>query len=641
MNVGFTVLGRSNEVEIQVCDHGHPDRPALVTHATLPGLQAVLLGRLYYRDDLRAGPGASAISPEQGADADNDAALALSVYRHKGIAGLERLEGDFALVVWDAHYRRLIGLRDPMGGYPLFWTFQQGTMALSNRMGPLLDLLPSRTLDREYLAEYLMSPGFSTEEPADGRCVYEGIQRVLGGSLAVCQVPTGKVEQRRYWDWLERRVDPGTDRIEELGEQCLGRLRAAVRERLRGRTASHLSGGMDSTGIALIARDCLQGRQPLHTLSLVYERLLGLARETPYLDSVLGQPRLAPHRIPGDDFLDFDHFSTTPVHDEPCSWLWRLGFPGALTAEAARVGAATILSGIGADEMLDMHPYHLADLLRRGRLRAAWSEASRWARASNCSAWKFLGPFGFANLLPAWMRAGPGHWWRGGYAGWRQQNEWTIAPWLLPDFARRLGLRGRALANIRRTYYSCRPVGLSLSLAGVRELCGDFSRWYLAAPQGMVLTHPFLDPRVVCLGLGIQSRVPPQPGPQKPILAAALRGILPDRILDRPRKGHFNEVYYVGLSRNLPSLEALVQQAPIDDLGLFDRTALLDCLQQAALGNAANVQSLTRLNSTLSLLKWLSLQARDRRAQDRSGKCPPDKRPGQAGNAAYPAHAAL
>jgi asparagine synthase (glutamine-hydrolysing) len=581
-------------------------------------MQAVLLGRLYYRDDLRAGLAGSTGSPRRGADADNDAALALAVYRHRGIAGLERLEGDFALVVWDAPQRRLVGMRDPLGGYPLFWAVQQGTIALSTRMGPLLDLLPSRALDRDYLAEYLMLPGYSMEEPADGRCVYQGIQRVLAGTLVVCHVPSGKVEQRRYWDWLQRQVDPGADRIEDLGEQYLDRLRPAVRERLRGPTAAHLSGGMDSTGVALIARDCLEGSQPPHTLSLVYERLPGLARETPFLESVLGQPGLAPHRIAGDDVLDFDHFPTMPVHDEPCSWLWRLGFSGALTAKAARVGAATILSGTGADEMLDMYPFHLTDLLRRGRLWAAWSEASRWARAGNCSVWKFLGPFGFANLLPAWMRAGLGHWWRGGYAGWRQQDQWTIAPWILPDFARRLGLRDRALANIRRTFHSCRRVGLSLALGGIREQYGDFSRWYLAAPEGMVIAHPFLDPRVLCLGLGIQSRVRPQPGAQKPILAAAMRRILPDRILDRPRKGHFNEVYYVGLSRNLPSLEALVRQAPIDDLGLFDRTTLLDCLQQAALGNAADTQALSRLNSTLSLLKWLTLQDQQRPRQDRA-----------------------
>jgi asparagine synthase (glutamine-hydrolysing) len=485
-------------------------------------------------------------------------------------------------------------------------------------MRPLLDLLPGRTLDRDYLAEYFMLSGYTMDEPEDRRCVYEGIERVLAGTMIVCHLPTGKVERRRYWDWLERRVDPGTDRIEELGAEYLERLRVAVRERLRGRVASHLSGGMDSTGVALIARDCLEGSQPLHTLSLVYERLPGLARETPFLESVLREPGLAPQLIAGDDFLDFDHFDEMAVHDEPCPWLCRLGFSAALTAAAARVGAATILSGIGADEMLHTQPYHLTDLLRSGRVWAAWSEASIWARAKSRSVWKILGPFGLANLLPAWMHPGLGAWWRGGYADWRHQNQWTIAPWILPDFARRFGLRGRAVANVRRTFHACRPTRLSLGLCDISQHYTDYSRWYLAAPQGMVLTHPFLDPRVLCLGLGMQERVSPPPDAEKPILAAAMRGILPDCIRHRPRKGHFNEVYYVGLSRNLPSLEALVRQAPVDDLGLFDKTVLLDCLQQVALGNATGAQALSRLNSTLAFLKWLELQEQERPRQDRS-----------------------
>src|SRR5262249_22142467 len=157
-----------------------------------------------------------------------------------------------------------------------------------------------------------------------------------------------------------------------------------------------------------------------------------------------------------DDHLDFDSFRTATVHDEPCPWLWRLGVEEAVTREAERAGAATVLSGLGADEMLDMQPFHLTDLLRRGRLWAAWSEASRWAGAENCSIWKLLGPFGFANLMPAWARMGLKTWWRGGYADWSRQNEWTIAPWILPDFARRFGLRSRALASIRRTFHTCR-----------------------------------------------------------------------------------------------------------------------------------------------------------------------------------------
>jgi len=224
-----------------------------------------------------------------------------------------------------------------------------------------------------------------------------------------------------------------------------------------------------------------------------------------------------------------------------------------------------------------------------------------------------LGPYGCANLMPAWMRMGVGNWLRGGYAPWGRQTDWTIAPWIRPDFARRLDLRGRSLANLRSTYSSGQPLGLSVLLQAIRAWGSDFNRWYQGAPHGMMITHPFLDPRMLRLGVGTRLRVRPQPGALKPILASAMRGILPERILKRPGKGHFNEAYYTGLSRNLQRLEALVEQAPIDDLGFLDKATLLDCVQRAALGNAVDAPSLDPMNRTLSLLLWLTRQHQGRR----------------------------
>jgi len=612
MNVGFTVFARPAEAEFRVRDHGQQGRPPLVTQAAAVGVRAVravLMGRLYYRAELRVALNLAALrlgDPE----AESDAALALAVYLQRGLEGLEHLEGDFALMIFDEGARRLVAMRDPMGGYPIFYTVRpNNAVAAGTRMGTLLDEQATRTLNQEYLADYLVSPGVPLEDTPNARTAYQGVERVLPGCIAVFDLASGKVEQHRYWDWLQRRVDPGTDKVAELGEQFLDRLRAAVRERIRGRTAAHVSGGMDSTAVALIARDCLQGRESLHALSLVFERLPYLARERTYVESALDQHGVTPHRINGDEALEFGCCDTAPAHDEPCPGLMRLGLSDqALDDAAAGAGVATVMTGLGADDIFAQHPVHLTELLRGGRLWAAWSEASRWADAWNCNVWDMLGPFGLANLLPAWSRMGAGNWLRGGYARWGGNSEWTIAPWIRPDFARRMGLRERSLANLRRTYHACRPVRLSMALDSIRMYQDGFSRLHLAAPRGIVLTHPFLDPRVFSLGLGALTRARPEPGTQKPVLAAAMRGILPECILNREVKGHFNESYYTGLSRNLPRLEALVEQAPVDDLGFLDKRSLLDCLQRAALGNAGDAGALLHLNGTLSLLLWLTQQ---------------------------------
>jgi asparagine synthase (glutamine-hydrolysing) len=612
MQVGFTVVCRDRDVEFQILGRDAGDPRSLVSFHRFGNLAAILMGRLHYRKEVLAQVGPDLpqrLARECQAD---DAALAVAAYRLWGREGLTRLEGDFSVVVWDGGEQRLLASRDPLGGYPLFWTQTGTTLALGTSLQPLLTLRPARSLDLDYLADYVVLPFRSMRELPNERSAYEGVQRLVAGTVLSVRLPGGAVERHRYWDWLERQVDPGTDRLEEVEARYGALLRGAVRERLHGTATAHLSGGMDSTSVALIAAEqaaAEPGAAPLHTLSLVYDKLPSLARERPYLESALRrQHGVVAHQVAADDLLDFNCFQTAPAHDEPWPWLCSQTQEQALVERAANAGAASILTGHGADGMLELQPYYLTDLLRRGRLFAAWGEACRWAAAANCSPWKFLGPFGVANLLPAWARAGLGPLVRGGYAAWKTQSPWTIAPWIRPAFARRYGLRGRALANLRSTYSSCRPVGLSVALHGIGESANDFSRWYLAAPRGIHLAHPFLDPRVLCFGLGMQTRLRREPGRQKPVLAEAMRGVLPEEIRRRPGKGHFNEVYFRGLARNRSALEALIDQAHVDDLDMLDKTVLRECLHRAALGTADHMLGLSRLNSTLSLLKWLALE---------------------------------
>jgi asparagine synthase (glutamine-hydrolysing) len=606
MQVGFSVRIRDDQLEFQFFGQ-RPGQPrSLVAHARHGDVHAVLMGRLTYRDEL-----VDQLPPEPASPSlADDAVLALAAYRHGGAAGLARLEGNFAVVIWDGCKKRLLGMRDPLGGYPLFWTNPAGTLAFSTCLRPLLQLLPHRSLNLDHAAEFLATPGLWVEEVVTDHCAYEGIHRVLPGSLVQAPLSGGPVQQQMYWDWVERMVDPGPGGLEEYSSQVAHGLRQAVRQHLRGTVAAHLSGGMDSTSVALLARDglsCEPGQAPVHAISAVFDRLGGLSRETPYLECALRQPGIVPHLVPCDDILDYDCFADPPFHDEPYTKLAVLGVGGKLVEAAAQTGADTLLTGEGADGVLDCFPHHLTDLLRRGRLWKAWSVARAWGRATTQSAWHFLWQCGLVNLMPAGWRAGLGPLWRRGYAAWQRQGPGTIAPWVRPDFARVHALRERGLAHIRRQSCSGQPMNVSLVLSLLRGVCGDGCRWSVAAPQGMAIAHPFLDARFVCLCLGIQARFRPEPGSMKPLLAHAMRDVLPEPIRNRRVKGHYNSMTHAGLARNLPVLEALVRQAPVDDLGLFDKEALLGCLQQAALG-LAPVHALTRLDLTLAWLRWYSLQ---------------------------------
>ena len=106
----------------------------------------------------------------------------------------------------------------------------------------------------------------------------------------------------------------------------------------------------------------------------------------------------------------------------------------------------------------------------------------------------------------------------------------------------------------------------------------------------------------------MQARIPPTPAEVKPVLAEAMRGVLPEHIRTRRDKRSFNEVYYLGLSRNLAGLREMILGAPIDGFGMIEKDVLIRALEEAALGTVGP-RRLQRLNLTLSLVTWLSRQS--------------------------------
>src|SRR2546426_533151 len=142
MRVGFVVVSRTTDAEFTVVAPPDNDHAALVTFAHAGADSAVLLGQLYYQHDLLSDLASRCPSTSLSICETNGAALALAMYRTFGMAALERLEGDFAFVIWDALMARLIGVRDPLGGYPLFWAERPGTLAFSTGIRALLDFLP-------------------------------------------------------------------------------------------------------------------------------------------------------------------------------------------------------------------------------------------------------------------------------------------------------------------------------------------------------------------------------------------------------------------------------------------------------------------------------------------------------------------
>src|SRR3989442_391705 len=114
------------------------------------------------------------------------------LYEESGDAFVERLEGMFAVAVWDAARRRLVLARDRMGKKPLLYLERDGELLFASEHAALLAVIDPGPVDREAIRLYLRL-GY-VPAPRDA---FAGIRKVLPAHILVWA--DGASTSRRYW----------------------------------------------------------------------------------------------------------------------------------------------------------------------------------------------------------------------------------------------------------------------------------------------------------------------------------------------------------------------------------------------------------------------------------------------------------
>lgn len=603
MEAGFAVSLRDGSLHCEVLGEPNCADKSLITSAASGRISAIVMGRIYYRADFE-----HLIGLPQGSLASlSEAELALRIYQHLGAQSFHKFEGDFALVIGDGEKRLVFALRDPMGGFPLFFAQPNGQLHVSTSLRTLKQACPSATLNVDYLAEYLSMPTpFEQEVPLE-MTIYTGISRILPGCITTFDLGDASVRRAKVCDWTRLDTLPETLDFGEIVERYRSLLMAAVHERMRGRVGTHFSGGMDSTSVGLIANMKLgNGPEPLRTYTMTYDNLPGQRQEGPFIAAARKAAPAAIHTsLPGDDWYDFEDFDNDIYQDEPCGTVWHSTMSIRTVKRAAEDGIATLFTGLGGEEFIVLSPYYIADLLKRGRFSKAMSESLRLARARDRSRWYYLRD-GASTLMTPWLvLLGRSFGERPRRAPWPRQTELTIAPWIRQDFASKHRLAGKAYRNKMQMTSGAATPTLSMLQFALRHRPGETLRWTLGTSLGVFTAHPYMDIRLIRFCLSVVEQLPPILDRQKPLLGEAMVEILPDVIRFRRGKGHFNEAGSRGLARNVRVLESVIEQSGVEDLGLFDCESLVDCLRQSAAG----VDSVGSkwLYLSLYLSKWLLL----------------------------------
>ncbi len=454
---------------------------------------------------------------ERASAAISDAALVLRAYRAWGVECMTRLHGEFAFAIWDAFQRRLFCARDPFGVRPFFHA-ALGDLFL---FGNTLDCLRLHPRVRGALDEYAIADFLTRGYPLEAdRSFFADIRRLPAGHTL--SVTAATLTRHRYWRLPDEpcvRHRRPQQYVEQFGEL----LARAVRDRSgTGPIALALSGGLDSGAIAAAATGRI-GRAPVESPLRAY--CYGMTH-------VFDDPEPAFARISADalglpleimeaeddvPFRPLRGGATAEPYDdfyytETLRW----------QAHVAR-DARVILDGLGADEIF------LSEWLLDEAARESWPRLARDA------------------LETLFNGQRPGLGLRARLAG-RPVVRPEPPSWLAPEWSQSLRVRERLLEH-RATDV---PAGTPRARARARLLSPTWPLYLESLDAGFTRVPlesrwPFLDHRLLQFALSL----PPFPWcVDKRLLRAALRPVLPETIVSRPKAPLAGQAFAAFLSRN-------------------------------------------------------------------------------------------
>jgi len=274
----------------------------------------------------------------------SDTEVILAAYRVWGESCLERLQGMFALALWDAPRKQLLLVRDPMGIKPLYYHQSNQAFIFASEVRTFLrtGLVP-RKVDSTGLLSYLEFG--SVYEPWT---IVEGIRAVPPGCALTLQ--NRSVSSRRYWTPLHSPSFAPSVPSSGNGNVATDRLPSLLRHAVLSHLVSDvpvgvfLSGGIDSSAIVAILS--LNGVRA-NTFSLVFQE--EEFNEAQYSREIARYFRTEHHEIP---LLPQDALAVLPealcAMDQPTidginTYL--------VSAKTRAAGVKVALTGLGADEM--------------------------------------------------------------------------------------------------------------------------------------------------------------------------------------------------------------------------------------------------------------------------------------------------
>lgn len=295
-----------------------------------------------------------------------DVEVLIPLYEKYGDDFVKKLNGQFAIAIFDRKQNKLLLFRDHVGIAPLFYTVQNGVLIFSSEIKAIL-VHPEveRAVDYRGLDQVFTFPGVISPTT-----MFRGINALKPGHYLVLRGDT--IQEREYWD-LDYPINEQDDKPDEYYiEQLEHLLRESVSDRLNADVpvGYYLSGGLDSSLIAGLIHN-VSSEQSRHSFSISFADKEHDERQ--YQKILLDQFNANRHELRfdwqsvSDRLMDAVYYSETPLKESynTCSL--------ALSELVRENNIKVILTGEGADELFAGYVGYRFDEVRASGNRAGLS----------------------------------------------------------------------------------------------------------------------------------------------------------------------------------------------------------------------------------------------------------------------------
>ncbi len=455
----------------------------------------------------------------------SDTEVILAAFQAWGAAMLKRVIGMFAFAIYDSHAKKIFLARDNFGIKPLYYTFTGEQFAFASEIKALLELEGvTRKADPQSLYEFLR---FGNTDHGE-RTVFADIRQIPPAHFMEMDIENRLLTApSRYWQIdPERRQDisyrEAVDRLRDLFEESI-----CLHMRSDVPVGSCLSGGLDSSSIVAYMKKFQDPHQELHTFSYITDH--PILSEEKYVDIVNRQNHSSEHKVritPDDIVRDLDRlvyvqeqpFMSTSIYAQ--YRVFRL---------AQEAGIKVMLDGQGADEIFAGYYYlmgaRITSLLHQGRLMAAWNIVRQSPQNMKNHRFRMI-LAAFGRMLPP-DKAVPFM----AIVGETLWPAWMKREWFMNKGVNaRQRLYGRGVSALRdELHYSIEKLSLPqlLRFEDRNAMCHSIES-----------RVPFCNPALAEFAFSLPDHyLLTDQGTTKAVFRQAMRGIVPDPILDREKVG--------------------------------------------------------------------------------------------------------